>query len=55
MGVRITSIMKKADPPKDLSNIENEPYRNMMTFWTHKDKEVNFFERYKIDEVIHFS
>ena len=55
MGVRITGIMKKADPPQDLSNIENEPYRNMMTFLTHKDKEVNIFERYKVDEVIHFS
>ena len=55
MAILITGVMKKADSPEDLSDIENEPLRSLLTFLTHRDKEVNFFERYKVDEAIHFS
>ena len=54
MGVRITSIMRKTDSPEDLSDMENEPLRSLLTFLTHRDKEVDFFERYEVDKAIHF-
>ena len=54
MAVQITGVMKKVDSLQDLSDIENEPLRSLLTFLTHRDKEVNFFERYKVDEGIHF-
>ena len=53
IGVRITSVMRKTDPPKDL-NTEYEPLRSMITLIALQDKEVNFFERYKVEEVVHF-
>jgi len=51
MGIRISGIMKKTDPPP---NIECENLKSLFTFLTHKDDEINVFERYKVDEAVHF-
>ncbi|XP_045165945.2 uncharacterized protein LOC123529616 [Mercenaria mercenaria] len=54
MGIRIIGIMRKTDPPADFKGLGYEPLRGLFTFLTHKDNEVNFFERYEVDEAIHF-
>ena len=51
IGVRITSVMRKTDLPKDL-NTEYEPLRSWYTLRALQDKEVNFFERYEVEEVV---
>lgn len=54
MGVRLIGLMKKSDPHNYFSNIKYEPLRSLYEFLTHKDKEINFFERYGVDEAVHF-
>ena len=54
MGIRIIGIMRKSDPPTDFSGLQDEPLKGLFTFLTHKDSQVNFFDKYDCDEAIHF-
>ena len=49
MGLLMMGAMKKTDPLMDESYQEH-PLMSIITFLNHKDKEVNFFERYGVDE-----
>ena len=49
MGLLMIGAMKKTDPLMDESYQEH-PLMSIITFLNHKDKEVNFFERYGVDE-----
>ncbi|XP_045165782.2 uncharacterized protein LOC123529497 isoform X2 [Mercenaria mercenaria] len=55
MGVRVIGLMRKSDPPSDFSSIKYEQLRSLYEFLNHKQYEVNFFERYEVDEAIHFT
>lgn len=52
MGILITGVMNKTDPVMDQSYQEH-PLMSIITFLNHKNKEVNFFERYAVDEAVH--
>ena len=52
MGILITGVMNKKDPVMDQSYQEH-PLMRIITFLNHKNKEVNFFERYAVDEAVH--
>jgi len=54
MGITVSGIIRKTDPPLDSSNIECERLKSLLTFMTHKDDEINFFECYNVDEAVHF-
>ena len=53
MGLLIIGAIKKIDPLMDESYQEH-PLMSITTFLNHKNKEVNFFERYGVDEAAHF-
>ena len=53
MGVRITGVKKKSDPPEDCCP-EEEPLKALLTLTTLQEKEINVFERYEVDEVVDF-
>ena len=52
MGILITGVMNKTDPVMDQCYQEH-PLMSIITFLNHKNKEVNFFERYAVDEAVH--
>lgn len=53
MGVRITGVKNKSDPPEDFCP-EEEPLKALLTLTTLQEKEINVFERYEVDEVVDF-
>ena len=53
MGVRITGVKTKSDPPENFCP-EEEPLKALLTLTTLQEKEVNVFERYEVDEVVDF-
>ena len=52
MGLLMIGAMKKKDALMDESCPEH-PLMSIITFLNHKNKEVNFFERYAVDEAVH--
>ena len=52
MGLLMIGAMKETDPLMDESYQEH-PLMSIITFLNHKNKEVNFFERYGVDEAAH--
>ncbi|XP_060598336.1 uncharacterized protein LOC132752077 [Ruditapes philippinarum] len=55
MGVRVMSTMRRTDPPLDLSSMKYESLRDLFEFLHQKDNEVKFFDRYSVDECVHFN
>ncbi|KAM7431002.1 hypothetical protein ABFA07_018366 [Porites harrisoni] len=53
MGVQITGVKTKSDPPENFCP-EEEPLKALLTLTTLQEKEVNVFERYEVDEVVDF-
>ena len=53
IGVHIISVMKRSDPTVDISLVQDEPIREVLVFLQQKDEEINFFDRYGVDEYIH--
>ena len=53
MGVVVSGLIRKTDPPPNFADMECERLKRLLTFLTHKDDEVNFFERYKVDEAVY--
>ncbi|XP_052780929.1 uncharacterized protein LOC128217667 [Mya arenaria] len=54
MGVRLIGFTRRSDPPADFSKMDYEPLRELFTFLHSKNKEVDFFNRYDVDEALHF-
>lgn len=54
MGVRITGILQRTDPPVDTSKIKDEKFLTAYEFVTQKDEEVDVLNRLGVDEVMNF-
>ena len=55
MGVRVMSMMNRSDPKFDPSSMHYEQLRDLFVFLHQKDEEVNFLDRYGVDEAVHFN
>ena len=53
MGIRTCRIAKKSDV-NDLSHVTYENVKDMWTFLCHKDKEMDLFNRFNLEEMFHF-
>ncbi|XP_052782420.1 arylalkylamine N-acetyltransferase 1-like [Mya arenaria] len=55
MGVRISGFWRKSDGLTDLSWMkEGGGTKNLFTFITHREAELDFFNRYNVEEAFHF-
>ena len=53
MGIRVCGVRKKTDSD-NLAEIENEPLRSLFEFLSHKNEEIDFFNKYGVSEQFHF-
>ncbi|XP_052286730.1 arylalkylamine N-acetyltransferase-like 2 [Dreissena polymorpha] len=54
MGIRLISYMHCADPPSNYDHMKYEELRELLRFLSCKNKEVDFFRRYEVEEAIQF-
>ena len=54
MGVRLTEVMKRSDPPFNPAESPDQPIRDLLTFAHHKDSEFDVYDRIGSDEAMHF-
>ncbi|WAR26696.1 DNAT-like protein [Mya arenaria] len=54
MGLRISGFLRRSDPPEDFSRMESKHVKDLFVFVTHRDKEIDIFNRYGVDEIFHF-
>ncbi|KAH3819172.1 uncharacterized protein LOC127882026 isoform X3 [Dreissena polymorpha] len=54
MGIRLIEYTSASDPPPNFDFMTYEEFKGLFKFLTHKSKEVDFFNRYGVDEALHF-
>ncbi|XP_052286365.1 arylalkylamine N-acetyltransferase-like 2 isoform X2 [Dreissena polymorpha] len=54
MGVCLIEYKSSSDPPPNFDFMTYEELRELLKFVTHKSKEVDFFNRYGVDEALYF-